>query len=82
MGHLETYFHDCLHIQALAAELGYKITLEEARAIWESHSEDYAANWLVMESDTDIKAVIEYHMPIHKKVCPHCGQRLEKSKDD
>ena len=80
--HLKMYFQDCAHIQGLATELGYKITLKEACAIWELHSEDYAATWLCLESDADIKAVIEYRMPIHNKVCPHCGQRLEKSKDE
>lgn len=80
--HLNEYFRDCVHIRGLAKSLGYDITLDEACAIWEFHSEDYAATWLCMEDDDSVKAVIEYHMPIHSKICPHCGQRLEKPKNE
>jgi len=80
--HTNLYFQDCVHIRSLAKELGYHISLEEACAIWEFHSEAYAATWLVLEDDQSIKNTIEFYMPIHSKVCPHCGQKLEKSKDE
>ena len=82
MGNLEDYGSDCVHIRELAKELGYDITLEEACAIWEYHSEDYCAGWLGMEDDTSIKNIIDFYMPIHKRICPHCKRKFERSTDE
>ena len=80
--HLTDYFMDCVHIRTLAATIGYDITVEEACVIWEEHSEDCCAGWLFLEDDASIKNVIEKHMPIHHRVCPHCKKRLGRPKDE
>jgi hypothetical protein len=80
--HLENYFMDCVRIKDLAKEIGYNITVEEACTIWEEHSEDYCAGWLILRDDESIKKIIDDHMPIHRKICPHCKKPMEKPKDE
>lgn len=73
------YPEDCIRIKRLAEELGYRITLEEASAIWEKHSDNYCAGWLTMYGYDDrmLKDIIIYNMPIHNQICPHCKKRLD-----
>lgn len=82
MSHLKDFSRDCARIQKLAKEINYDVSLEEACLIWEHYSEDYCAGWMCLGCDAEVKNVIKCYMLASKRVCPHCGQSLEKSKDE
>jgi hypothetical protein len=51
---------DCQRIRDVAEErLGIEMTPEQAHKVWASHSANMDAGWLGIESDDEIKEVIE-----------------------
>jgi hypothetical protein len=52
--HKEAYSSDIDSIVLVAYKNGYDIDREDAQLVWEEHSEDYAAGWLMLEPEEDI----------------------------
>ena len=59
---LDQYPEDCAHIQTLARELGYNITLDRACDIWVHHSDTFAAGWLCLGDDDEVKYFIQPYL--------------------
>lgn len=56
------YIDDCKRIQGLLFANGIEATLAECEEVWETHSADLCASWLVLYSrDEDI---LRHIMPI------------------
>ena len=81
INHLNMFHDDCVRIQKIAKEAGYGISLKEACVIWESYSEDYCAGWVGLGTNADVENVIYGYMTISRRICPHCGQSLDKSNE-
>jgi len=55
----EPYFRwasDVAHIVRVCNAKGYNISKADAKAAWESHSDGYAASWLILGDDDSIFA--------------------------
>jgi hypothetical protein len=44
---------DCIKIQSILNVHGCMATMEECQELWERHSEDYCAGWLMIDSYSD-----------------------------
>ncbi|RKZ94985.1 MAG: hypothetical protein DRQ40_04700 [Gammaproteobacteria bacterium] len=47
------YPKDILRLRTVFADNGFSITQEQASQLWQMHSENWAAGWLVMDGYTD-----------------------------
>jgi len=45
------YPEDVRRIVRVCEQNGFLITYDDAKDIWQSHSEDYAAGWLILPKD-------------------------------
>lgn len=82
MSNVEKYRSDCLRIQEVARKGGYYITLKQAAEVWSRHSDDFAAGWLIIDSDEEILMALDsYSKELKGMKCPHCGGSLEKDEE-
>jgi hypothetical protein len=50
-----SYIYDCQRLQSLALSNGYLLSLNECYKLWDNHSYNMAAGWLMMpEKDGDL----------------------------
>lgn len=55
----ESYPDDISRIVKVCRDTGYTVSRSMARRIWENHSDNYAAGWLILpESDADLLAEV------------------------
>jgi len=58
----ESFPEDIDRIIKVMADHYYEVTRDQAKALWEEHSEDYAAGWLVMPAkDEDLFESLSRH---------------------
>ncbi len=51
---------DCRRIVNVLEKNGYIVTMEEAHELWQKHSTDYCAGWLMMDDkDEDLFKILE-----------------------
>ena len=81
MNHVEKYRSDCERIQEVAKKHGYYLSLEQCAKLWEKHSDDFAAGWLIIDSDEEIEMALDCYHDELKNSCPHCGGDLDKAKE-
>lgn len=48
-----SFLKDCQRIQHALIDKGYYATLDQCQELWEMHSAEYAAGWLVMNDIND-----------------------------
>lgn len=62
------FLDDCERLKKIFAEHDYDITLEQARMMWELHSEDCCAGWLCLGPSDDgiFKELDKYYLVIEE----------------
>lgn len=60
--HAEQYPEDIELLQSVATKNGLSLTNDQLETIWERHSDDYCASWLIVSNDEDfiLKIINEY----------------------
>ena len=47
------YPEDCEYIRSVAKDMGLDMSVNQACVVWEWHSDNYCAGWLMMDVDHD-----------------------------
>jgi len=58
-GDVVRYPEDCQYIIRVASDMGLDITMGQAQEIWDAWSDLYAAGWLGIHCDEEVRAAIK-----------------------